>query len=436
MLAFTLVVSVGTGLAFGTLPALAARADLSSALKNGGGQSTDSGRRQRFRHGLTVAQVAVSFVLLIGAGLLMSSFHRAQRIDPGFRGRHVMTAEVFPNWSKYRSPESQRQLFTGVLDRLSASPGVEAVAVANDFPMANEVGSQQRFVIEGQSYEEPDLRPELETRVVSAGYFDTIGIPLLDGRVFDGRDDTASRAVAVISRSLAQRHWEAGESPIERRISVDDGETWVTIVGVVADVREHGLEREPPDQMYRPFLQGGRPTRVLARAVGDPTTLSGEILAAVHAVDPDQPVENFRTLEQARAGTLAPRRLTLALLALFAGVALLICVTGIAGAVATSVSQRGREFGLRIALGASPRTVLTAVMRTGLSLVLGGLVVGLVGALGFTRVLSTLLFETDPVDPLTFGVAAVVLTTAGLLACYVPARRAMRADPMVALRTD
>ena len=436
VLAFTLVVSTGAGLAFGMVPALAARADLSSTLKSSGGQSTDTARRLRSRNLLTVAQVAVSFMLLIGAGLLLSSFHRVQQIDPGFSGEQVMTAEVFPNWSRYRSPESQRQLFTGVIDRLAASPGVEAVAVANDFPMANEVGSQQRFVIEGRRYEDPDLRPELETRVVSDRYFDAIGVPLVEGRVFDVRDDHESRPVAVISRSLARRHWERGESPVERRISVDDGETWLTIVGVVADVREHGLEREAPDQMYRPFLQGGRPTRVLVRATVDPSTLGGEIRAAVHAVDPDQPVENVRTLEQARAGTLAPRRLTLALLALFAGVALLVCVTGIAGVVATSVSHRGREFGLRMALGASPTGVMATVMRDGLALVLAGLCVGMVGAFVFARVLSSLLFDTSPLDPLTFVVASAMLTTAALAACYVPARRAMRVDPIVALRTD
>ena len=436
VLLFALGLSVMTGLAFGSIPAVATRTDLASAMKEGGAQSTDTGPRHRFRNGLTVAQVAVSVMLLVGAGLLLTSFYRIQQVDPGFNAQSVLTAEVFPNWSRYRTADSQRQLFTGVIDRLAEGPGIESVAVANDFPMASDVGNQQRFMIEGRQHENPDLRPALETRVVSTGYFETVGVPLLSGRTFATRDDAETVPVAVISRSLAERHWGTTGHPLDQRISVDDGETWVTIVGIVGDVRDHGLDQTPPDQMYRPFLQGGRPTRVLVRARMDPMALSRRIREAVRSVDSDQPVENFRTLEQTQRGMMATRRLTLALLGLFAGLALLITVTGVAAVIATSVSQRTREFGLRMALGAAPGLVLAGVMRQGLSLVLAGLVLGLAGAVAFGRVLSSFLFETSPVDPVTYGAVSLVLTVAGLAACFLPARRTMGVDPMVALRSE
>lgn len=435
VLVFTVGISVLTGVAFGLVPAIAARTDLSSALKEGGAQSTDTGHRHRFRSLLTVAQVAVSVMLLIGAGLLLTSFYRLQQVDPGFDAEHVLTAEVFPNWSKYRSRESQRQLFTGILDRLTTSPGVESAAVASSFPMASEVGAQQRFEIDGRRYEDPDLRPELESRVVSADYFKTVGIPLISGRVFNDLDDAETLPVAVVSRSLADREWRES-NPVDQRITLDNGETWLTIVGVVADVREHGLEHEPPDTLYRPFRQGGRPTRVLVRARTNPMALSNQVRDAVHAVDPDQPVENFRTLEQTRRGMLATRRLTMVLLGLFAALALIITVTGVAAVIATSVSQRTREFGLRLALGAEPGSVLTAVMHQGLSLVILGLVIGLAGALAFGRVLSSFLFNTDPIDPVTFVAVSVLLVVSALAACFLPARRAMGVDPMVALRSE
>ena len=222
--------------------------------------------------------------------------------------------------------------------------------------------------------------------------------------------------------------------PVE---AADDGETWLTIVGVVGDVRDHGLDREPPDQLYRPFLQErGTPTRVLVRAQTDPVALSGHVRDAVHAVDAEQPVENFRTLEATRSSTTATKRLSVVLLGLFAALALVITVTGIAAVIATSVSQRTREFGLRLALGAERVSVLAMVMRQGLALVLVGLALGMAGALVLSRVLSSLLFETDPTDIVTFASVSLVFVSTGLAACYLPARRAMTVDLMVALRNE
>ena len=436
VLVFTLATAILTGLAFGFVPALATRADLSSALKEGGSQSTDASRRHHFRNVLTIAQVAVSFMLLIGAGLLLTSFYKLQQVDAGFNSENVLTAEVFPNWSKYRSAESRRQLFTGVLDRLATRPGIDSVAVANDVPMASETAQQQRFAIERRTYDEPDLRPQLETRVVSSGYFMTVGVPLLRGRTFTAADDAETLPVGVISRSLAARHWGADAEPIGQRVTLDEGETWLTIIGIVGDTRDHGLESEPPDQLYRPYLQSGSPTRVLVRARMDPMAMSAQVREAVHDVDAEQPVENFRTLEETRSDTLATRRLSMVLLGLFAGLALLITVTGIAAVIATSVSQRTREFGLRMALGAEPGTVLAMVMRQGLALVVVGLVLGLAGAFAFGRVLASWLFETGPTDLATFGAVSIVFVLAGLAACFLPARRAMAVDLMVALRSE
>ena len=407
------------------------------ALKEAGAQATDTRARRRVRGVLTVSQVAAAFVLLIATGLLLASFYRLQQVDTGFNPENVLTAEVFPNWSKYTTPESRRRLFTDVLERLQDRPGLAAAAVANGFPMASEVGQQRRFAIEGRTYEDPDLRPELETRVISPDYFAAVGVPLLAGRTFTQLDDAETTPVAVVSRSLAERHWRDGQSPLDQRITLDDGETWVTIVGVAGDVRDHGLDREAPDQLYRPFLQGaGSPTRVLVRARADPRALSGQVRDAVHAVDPEQPVENFLTLEETRAGATATRRLSVVLLGLFAALALVITVTGIAAVIATSVSQRTREFGLRLALGAARGSILTMVLRQGLALVLAGLVIGAAGAFALSRTLSSFLFETAPTDAGIFAGVSLVFVVTGLAACYLPARRAMGVDPLVALREE
>ncbi|MDP6579230.1 MAG: ABC transporter permease [Vicinamibacterales bacterium] len=434
VLAFTLAVAVATGLAFGIAPALSARANV-TALKEGGAQTTDAGTVHWFRNVLTIAQVAVSFMLLVGAGLLLASFYKLQQVDPGFRPDNVLTAEVFPNWSKYRTPESRRQLFTGVLERIESRPGVLSAAAASDVPLEGQPARQQAFEIEGRRYEDPDLRPELELRVASPGYFETIGVGLLSGRAFTNLDDEEGLGVAIISRSLAQRHWPDSD-PIDRRVTLNGGRDWLTIVGVVGDVRYGGLDSEPPDALYRPFLQVSGATRILVRARMDPLSLATEVREAVHDVDAEQPVESFSTLEQARTDTLATRRLTMLLLAIFAALALVITVTGIAGVVATSVSQRTREFGVRMALGAEPASLLRMVMRQGLTMVILGLLLGLAGALALSRVLASLLFDTMPTDPSTFAIVSVVLLVAALAACFLPARRTMRVDPMVALRTE
>lgn len=435
VLVFTLVISVATGLAFGLAPALSARGSVSTALKEGSGQSTDSGSRNWFRQGLTVAQVAVSFMLLIGAGLLLASFYKLQQVDPGFNPENVLTAEIFPNWSKYRTPDSRRLLFTGVLDRIESRPGVLSAAVASDVPLDGQPAQQQAFDIEGREHEDPDLRPRLDVRVASPKYFETIGITALAGRTFTNLNDEEGPGVAIISRSLAERHWQAAD-PVGQRVTLNGGEDWLTIVGVVGDVRHDGLDSAPTDALYRPFLQVSGATRILVRARMDPLSLATEVREAVHAVDPEQPVERFSTLAQTVNDTLATRRLTMTLLVLFSGLALLITITGIAGVIATSVSQRTREFGVRLALGAPPASLVGMVLRQGLTMVVLGLILGLAGATALSRVLSNLLYETAPTDPTTFLAVSLVLLGAALFACLIPARRTMRVDPMIALRAE
>lgn len=435
VLVFTLVVSVVTGLACGLVPALSVGRGTSTALKEGSGQSTDTAGQQRFRQVLTVSQVAVSSMLLIGAGLLLASFYKLQQVDPGFDPENVLTAEVFPNWSKYRTPDSQRQLFTGVLDRIERRPGVVSAAAASDVPLDGQPAQQQAFDIEGRQQEDPNLRPRLDVRVASPRYFETIGVSTLAGRAFTNSDDDAGLGVAIIGRSLAERHWPAAD-PLGHRVTFNGGDDWLTIVGVVGDVRHDGLERAPPDVLYRPFLQVSGATRILVRARMDPLSLASEVREAVHAVDPEQPVERFSTLAATIDDTLATRRLTMILLVLFAGLALAITVTGIAGVIATSVSQRTREFGVRLALGAPPASLVTMVVRQGVAMVVLGLVLGLAGAAALSRVLSSLLYETAPTDPSTFLGVSLVLLCAALVACLIPARRTMRVDPMTALRCD
>ena len=433
VLVFTLCLSVLTGLAFGLFPALSARTNVASALKEGGGQSTAGGRAQRYRQVLMVAQVAVSFVMLVSAGLLLTSFVRLQNVDPGFSPEQVLTAEVFPNWSKYRSPDSRRQLFTGILDRIGDRPGVVSASAASGIPLEGQPTQQQAFEIEGRRYDDPDLRPRLDVRVASPRYFETIGVPLRSGRTFSRLDDDQGAPVAIISQSLATRHWPQ-ENPLERRVTLDGGNTWLTIVGVVGDVRHAGLDAEAPDALYRPFLQAPGATRILVRARRDPVALASEVREAVRGVDPEQPVERFATLADTRDNSLATRRVTLLLLGGFALLALVITASGIAGVMATSVGQRTREFGVRLALGAAPTSLLKAVVGQGLAMVSLGLVLGIGGALASSRVLSGFLYGTAPSDPLTFlGVAGVLVMTAAL-ACAVPARRALRVDPMITLR--
>jgi len=292
-----------------------------------------------------------------------------------------------------------------------------------------------RFEVEGRAAVSDDLRPQAEFQRVSSNYFSTIGVPLLQGRVFSGADTPETPRVAVISRSLARRFWET-KDPIGARISTDRGKTWITIVGVAGDVRQYGLAAAPPEEIYvalpqYPTLSGS----LLVRTTGGPLTLTRLVRETVHSVDPDQPVDRFQTLDQARSNALASPRLTATLLSLFAALALAVTCAGIAGVMAFTVGERRQEFGIRMALGAAPGSVLGLVLRQAMRLVAAGLALGLIGAHLLARLMSSLLFEVHATDPPTFLAMSVVLVTVALLASFFPARRATAVDPMIALRS-
>ena len=434
VLAFTVLVSIGTGLLFGSLPALPSTSDLAAPLRDGGGRSRLAGGPQRLRSLLVVSQVAVSFVLLMGAGLMMRSLFKLQQIDAGFNPENILAMEIDLDWSKYNSTQERMDFYSPVLQRVSELPGVLNVTVARTFPL-NESGIfNAGFDIEGKPVEEDELRPVADIRLVGTQFFETVGISLLRGRTFTDMDHNEAPDVVIINRSLAEHLWPS-EDPLGRRITFD-GETWVTIVGIVGDVRQR-LEEDPRDEVYLHYAQlPTRQTNLLVRSAANPLALARDVTAAVHEVDPDQPVANIRTVEQVRSEYLASPRLTAVLLGLFAGLALVITVTGIAGVIAFSVSQRTHEIGIRMALGAQQGSVLGMVLRQGMLLVVIGLALGTVGALGVTRLMSGLLFQTEPTDPITFVAVALVLAAVAAVATFLPARKATTVDPVLALRTN
>ncbi len=438
VLGFTLLISIVTGLVFGTLPALASRVDPVHALKSGGKGTSEAGGSRRVQSALIVAQVAVSVVLLIGAGLLLLSFYRLQSVEAGFKADRVMSAEVFGNFTKYPDAQSVRRLYTSILERLETAPGVVSAAVTNSVPLSGVQPGNTRFRINGRTYNTPDERPTADIRVASPKYFDTLGIPIRAGRGFEELDHENAQGVALINEAMV-RQWD-GRNPIGSEVSfatVDNEPVWLTIVGVAGDVKTFGLDRDAVAQIYVPLRQSGQfPGRVLVRVNGDPSQATAIIQNAVRAVDADVPIENVRTLDEIRDRYLATPRLTALLLTVFATLALLVTVTGITGVIAQSVSQRTSEFGLRMALGATQRTVLAMVLRQGLMLVGVGLVIGIGGAIAFARVLKTYLYSTTPTDPVAFVVVATAFLVAGVLACLGPAWRATTVDPMTALRAE
>jgi putative ABC transport system permease protein len=436
VLIFTLGVSMATGLLFGTIPALASRVDLVKALKTGGKGSADVGGHRRLQGGLIVVQVAISVVLLVGAGLLLASFYRLQQVDPGYRGDRVLAAEAFGNFTKYPTADAQLGFYLPLIERLEQQPGVVSAAVTNAVPLSGVPPGSTPFQIEGRTTDNPDQRPTADIRIASSRFFETLGVPLMRGRIFAELDHRQAPPVVVINQSMV-RYWE-GQDPIGTRLSVNNGQTWATIVGIVGDVRQFGLDQEAQAQVYVPLRQMpfGLAGRVLLRTTGEPALAAGMLRDSIHALDPDMPVENTQTLDDLRTTFLTTPKLTATLLALFAALALFVTVTGITGVIATSVSERTQEFGLRMALGASRGGVLAMVARQGLMLVAVGLVLGVAGAVALGRVLASFLYETQPTDPLIYAGVALTFLIAGTLACLGPAWRATTIDPLSALRTE
>ena len=434
VLLFTLGVSILTGLAFGILPAFAARPTLTVALKEGGAQAGDGVRARRMRSALVVAQVAVCFALLVGAGLFLDSLRRLSAVDLGYRADRVLTAEVFTNWSRQTSPNEVRSFYTNVLERLRSTPGVTVAAVTNAVPLSNISPGERPVTIEGLAAD-PTQLPLADQRVASDGYFEALMVPAARGRLFSAADHQEAPPVAIINQTMAKL-WGEREA-LGGRFRPAGSEDWITVVGIVPDVRQYGVERESPAQFYTPFLQSpGIAARVLMRTEGNPMDFVPALKAAVFAAHPEVPVEGIETLESLRAGRLSSPALNAALLGIFATLALVITLAGIAAVIGTSVSQRTREFGVRMALGASRGSLLGMVLGQGLTLVGIGLVAGIAGAFILARGLGAYLYQTKPSDPIVYIVVAAVFLAAAAAACMAPARRATSIDPLTALRAE
>jgi predicted permease len=436
VLGFTLLIAMVTGLVFGTFPALASRFNVAHSLRSGGKGTSNAGGGRKLQNALIVAQVAVSVVLLVGAGLLLLSFYRLQQVDPGYRTESTMTAEVFGNFTKYPNGPSVVRLYTSLLERLQAVPGVTGTAITNAVPLDVLQPGQTRFQVRGRAYSSPDEQPTTDVRIASPGYFATLGVTLQRGRLFTDLDHEEAASVILVNETLAHREWQ-GRDPIGEEVSANNGQNWATVVGVVSDMKTFGLNRDAAPQVYIPLRQsGGLAGRILLRTNGTPVQAAATIREVVRGIDPDLPIENVRTLDEIRDRYLATPRLTATLLTVFAGLALLVTITGITGVIAQSVSQRTQEFGVRMALGASQHSVLRMVLGQGLTLVALGLVIGIGASFALARVLQTYLYQTTPSDPVTLAGVALAFIVAGTLACLGPAWRATTVDPMLALRAD
>jgi putative ABC transport system permease protein len=437
--AFTFGVSVLTGVVFGILPALeASRTDANETLKESGRGNSGSPRSRRARSAFVVAQVALALVLLIGAGLLARSFARLVSVDPGFDPSNLLTAHVTLPARKYKEEPQVVNFFRQAAQQIAALPGVRSVSVGNYLPFYTGLGARTAFWIEGQPAPQPGHEYSTDVRVVDENYFRTLGIPVLQGRSFTPQEAVKDYHTIIISKALADRYFP-GENPIGKRIAVEMMEKppMNEIVGVVGDVRYDKLDKETYPMVYwtQPQLPYNDMTFVV-RTEGDPAALGDSLRRAVQSVDPQQPVSDVRTMEGWIGESVSRARFGAALLAVFACLALALAAVGIYGVMAYTVAQRQHEIGIRMALGARAGDVLRMIVRQGMALALAGVGIGLVGGLALTRVISSLLFGVSATDPVTFAGVALLLTAVALLACLVPARRATKVDPMVALRYE
>jgi putative ABC transport system permease protein len=435
---FTLGVSLLTGLILGLLPTIPARASSTEDLGDGAGPATANARQLRARSVLIASQVAVSFVLLIGAGLLIRSFVKLQQVDPGFDTENVLTVRLPLDWSNYRERQRSGDFAARVLEDAEALPAALSVAVANKYPLSGQGPWSYGIQFDGRPFvEEEELRPQVDIRAVSPSYFHTMGIPLVRGRVFTDQEPGTFPREAVINQTLARRYF-LEEDAIEQHVCVsDDCEDWVTIVGIVGDAKAYGLDSAVAEELYVPFASlGGRDFRLIIRTRREPHALAAQIESLVRKLDPSIPVTDVQTVSQARSESVAAPRLTMMLMGLFALIALAVTATGIGGVIAYTVNSRRRELGIRMAMGAEAGSVVRMVMKQALSLVLTGLAFGVPAALVLSRSLNGFLFETPAHDPITFLAVAALLILVAVAATLVPAKRAVSIDPMLTLKTD
>jgi putative ABC transport system permease protein len=438
VLGFTFAVSLLTGVVFGLAPALeAARFNPHESLKETGKSSTGGSRSRHLRNAFVVSEVALSLVLLVGAGLLIRSFMRLQAVDPGFDPQNVLTMRVQLPGSKYREEPKRLAFFREATERIRALPGVSAVSIASAPPFAG-IGAATSFTIEGQPEPAVGQKPVTDVRVTDENYFATMSIPIVRGRTYSVQESTEARKVVVINEALARKYFP-GEEPIGKRVLVEMKQTAepTEIIGVVGDAKYATLEGETRPMVYWPHPElSYNAMTFLVRTTGDPAALAPAAQREIQAIDKDQPVADVRTMESLIGASVARARFGTLLLAVFAGIALVLAAVGIFGVMSYSVAQRTHEIGIRIALGAQTKDVLKLVVGQGLALIGVGIALGLGAALALTRVMSSLLYEVTATDPVTFAAIPLLLAAIALLACYAPARRATKVDPMVALRYE
>lgn len=454
VLAFTLGVSLLTGILFGLVPAIqAGEVDVHETLKEAG---RGTSARHWLRSSLVIVEVATTMVLLIGAGLMIRSFYRLENVNPGFSYEHLTSFTVALPQKKYATEEQRSEFFNRLVDNLRTLPGVQSVAAASGLPLGNN-GWQTSFVVDGRPQPPPGQTPLMEACTVTPDYFRTMNIPLLHGRYFTPQDNRSfiagrdlSKAnegerlisgsnVIIVDQEFARIHWPNEEAVGKRiRFGTDPKAPVLEVVGVVGRVKMESLSDDSNRvQGYFSFSQipfGGM--TVIIKGNGDPNLLIASARSQVKAVDPDQPIYNIRTMDEIRGESVAPQRLNLMLLSIFAGIALVLAIVGIYGVMSYAVTQRTHEIGIRMAIGAQPRDVFRMIMGQGMLLTIAGLVAGLVGAFGLTRLMATMLFGVKPTDPATFAGVALLLTLVALIACYIPGRRATKVDPVDSLRYE
>ena len=438
ILLFTLALTLLTGVLFGLAPALqAGQLNLNEVLKEGGRSGGTSRRQRRLRDALVISEVALALVLLVGAGLLMRSFWKLQQTNPGFNPEGVLTASLTLPGARYGDVSKVAAFQQQLLERLTALPGVQAIGLTSDLPWTG-YDENAGFTIEGKTFP-PNQEPSARYHYASTDYFRTIGVPLIAGRFFSAEDHPGTPNVVLINRSMAERYWP-GESAVGKRFtfaSQPQEKDWNTVAGVVGDVKDFPYSPAAEPAFYWPMTQ--EPTRemILAvRANADPSQLVEAVRGEVRAIDKDLPLAEVKTLETIAATAVAGQRFTLWLVGLFALTALLLSAIGIYSVLSYLVAQRTHEIGVRMALGAKRRDVLRLLIGQGMSLAFLGVTLGLVASFGLTRLLKNLLFNVSATDPLTFAAIVLLLTTVALLACFIPAWRATKVDPLVALRYE
>ena len=437
VLLMTLGASVATGIAIGLAPAMAsAKPELTEALKDGGRGLTSGKRRNRLRNALVVAEIALALVLLVGGALLLKSFVHLQNVDPGFDPRNVLTMEVSLPLAKYPRGKPVSDFYAEAIRRVQSLPGVEAAALTSILPLSG-TNSDSSFAIEGRDTMQQKISPDEEIRVVTADYFKALKVPLRAGRFFDQRDGADAPKTLIINQAFAEK-WFSNQDPLGKRITFDDPRKpdpkWATIVGVVGDIRHRGLDVEAKPEYYLPHLQSPYRGMILAvRSKTDPRSLADTIRREIRELDPELPAANVRTLEEVAADSIAPRRLSVVLISIFAGLALVLASVGIYGVMSFLVVQRTHELGVRLALGAQYGDIMRLVVGHAARLILTGTIIGLVLAFAGTRLLAALLYQVSPHDVVSFGLVTFVLGAVALIASYLPTARLIRSEPMLAL---